>query len=603
MSPSGKHVAATAKVGPNGRLGLVVFDVADLSKSKAIVLYANADVVDINWVNDDRIAYDSFDYSAVAADQQIRTMYAVDREGKKEPRNLQIFNLFATTNDGSNDVIYVRRVQDGGGPTRSTRLMRLSTVDAERKEISRGAPEHVRAWALDWQSNPRVAIQYADERARLYWKKTVSAPWTIAREWNVFADQHASPAPLAVDNQDRLYVIARDEKSDFNWLYRVDMKSDVPEWKALVSLEGYDFMGGVILGQDGQLLGIRHLTDVWSTTWVDPAMKDIQSAVDRVYKTTTNQISCGRCVDPKKVLVRSWSDRQPSVYSLYDVATKKVEVLGNSRPWIKADQMATRTFTTFKAQDGMTIPVHLTKPRGASKPLPAVVLVHGGPFIRGGTWQWDAESQLLASRGYVVIEPEFRGSDGFGFKHFRAGWKQWGLGMQDDVADSVRWAVAAGHVDPKRVCIAGASYGGYATMMGLIRHPELFRCGIAWSAVTDLELLLNARWSDMSENFRDYGAPLLIGDVDKDSAQLKATSPLHQAARIKRPLLLAHGGEDGRVTVYQAARLRSALEKHNVPHEWILYKDEAHGWLLEKTRIDFWTKVEAFLAKHNGPEK
>ncbi len=121
--------------------------------------------------------------------------------------------------------------------------------------------------------------------------------------------------------------------------------------------------------------------------------------------------------------------------------------------------------------------------------------------------------------------------------------------------------------------------------------------------VTDLELLLNARWSDMSESFRDYGAPLLIGDVDKDSAQLKATSPLHQAARIKRSLLLAHGGEDGRVTVYQAARLRSALEKHNVPHEWILYKDEAHGWLLEKTRVDFWTKVEAFLAKHNGPEK
>lgn len=216
----------------------------------------------------------------------------------------------------------------------------------------------------------------------------------------------------------------------------------------------------------------------------------------------------------------------------------------------------------YKARDGMEIPALLTLPANGAQNAPLVVLVHGGPFVRGTHWGWNPDSQFLASRGYAVLEPEFRGSKGYGDKHYRAGWKQWGLAMQNDIADGARWAVAQGFADPKRICIAGASYGGYATLMGLVNDPDLYKCGVNWVGVTDINLLYDGHWSstsDTSEDWKLYGMPDRVGDQVKDAAQLKATSP-----------------------------------------EWIEYQDEGHGWGLPKNRVDFWGRVEKFLDKHIG---
>ena len=232
-----------------------------------------------------------------------------------------------------------------------------------------------------------------------------------------------------------------------------------------------------------------------------------------------------------------------------------------------------------------------------------MVLVHGGPYVRGSVWGWQSESQFLASRGYAVLEPEFRGSRGYGQAHYRAGWKQWGLAMQNDIADGVRWAAEQGTVDPKRVCIAGASYGGYATLMGLVRDPDLYQCGINWVGVTDINLMYDGHWSfdsDLGDDWKKYGMPVLVGDQVKDAAQLKATSPIEQASRITRPLLLAYGGVDRRVPMYHGTKFRDAVKRTNQQVEWIEYQDEGHGWSLPKNRVDFWEKVEKFLDKHIG---
>jgi len=229
---------------------------------------------------------------------------------------------------------------------------------------------------------------------------------------------------------------------------------------------------------------------------------------------------------------------------------------------------------------------------------PMVVLVHGGPWVRGASVMWAADPQFLATRGYVVVEPEFRSSVGYGDALFRAGFKQWGLAMQDDVADAARWAIAQGYADPKRICIAGASYGGYATLMGLIRDPDLFRCGVEWVGVTDIELMYTIAWSDASDQWRDYGMPVLVGDREKDAEQLRNTSPLQLAAKIKQPLLMAYGGADRRVPIDHGRKLHSALSGSNPNVEWVVYPDEGHGWLLEKNRFDFYGRVERFLAKY-----
>ncbi|MDB5935818.1 MAG: prolyl oligopeptidase family protein, partial [Massilia sp.] len=203
----------------------------------------------------------------------------------------------------------------------------------------------------------------------------------------------------------------------------------------------------------------------------------------------------------------------------------------------------------------------------------------------------------------AVLEPEYRGSTGFGSKHYRAGWKQWGLKMQDDIADGAKWAIAQGIVDPQRICIAGASYGGYATLMGLIKDPELFKCGIDWVGVTDINLLYSGHWSfrsDTSDAYKQYGMPQLVGDPVKDAEQFKATSPLEQAARIKQPLLLAYGGSDVRVPLYHGRKFYEAVKSTNKNVEMVVYDEEGHGWALPKNRIDFWSRVEKFLDKNIG---
>jgi dipeptidyl aminopeptidase/acylaminoacyl peptidase len=221
--------------------------------------------------------------------------------------------------------------------------------------------------------------------------------------------------------------------------------------------------------------------------------------------------------------------------------------------------------------------------------------------VRGAVWEWDPEVQFLASRGYAVLQPEFRGSTGFGGKHFRAGWKQWGLTMQDDVADGARWAIAQGIADPRRICIAGASYGGYAALMGLAKDPDLFRCGVEWVGVTDLALRYKSDWrSDLSAEGAQYTLPVLMGDPDKDAQQLKDTSPVNLASRIKQPLLMAHGGSDRRVPIAHGKNFRDAVAPYNKNVEWVEYPEEGHGWRLVKNRVDFWGRVEKFLAANIG---
>ncbi|MBL0149896.1 MAG: S9 family peptidase [Ideonella sp.] len=300
--------------------------------------------------------------------------------------------------------------------------------------------------------------------------------------------------------------------------------------------------------------------------------------------------------------MESFADQQPWITQLYHRESGKLLRVGVSHPSIQAKQMGQTDFIRYKARDGLDIPAYITLPAGgAKKHLPLVVLVHGGPFVRGFSWRWDAEVQFLASRGYAVLQPEFRGSTGFGAKHFEAGWRQWGQAMQTDVADGTRWAIAQGIADPNRICIAGASYGGYATLMGLIQNPELFRCGINWVGVTDLNLLLTVQWSDMFDEYRRYGAPRLIGDPVADAAMFKAASPLQNAARITQPLLMAYGAKDRRVPLVHGEKFRDAVLPHNKQVQWVVYPEEGHGWSKAETRIDFWGRVEKFLARNLVP--
>jgi dipeptidyl aminopeptidase/acylaminoacyl peptidase len=304
--------------------------------------------------------------------------------------------------------------------------------------------------------------------------------------------------------------------------------------------------------------------------------------------------------DRNVVIVDASSDRTPGALYLLDRRKGKMEWLLDRRPWIKPAEMAAKRAVRYTARDGLPIPAYLTVPHGSEgKNLPLVVIIHGGPWVAGNTGAFDSEAQFLASRGYAVLQPNFRGTTRYGWKHFAASFNQWGLAMQDDIADGVKWAVDEGIADPKRVCLYGASYGGYATMMGLAKHPELYRCGINYVGVTDLSLFLTATWADYAQSdFIRYNVKDLVGDASQDAEMLKRVSPVELAARIKAPVLMAYGASDRRVPIEHGTRMRSALESAGNTPTWIVAEGEGHGFREIANQKMFYEAMEKFLAKN-----
>jgi dipeptidyl aminopeptidase/acylaminoacyl peptidase len=483
--------------------------------------------------------------------------------------------------------------------------LRLDTVNGRARLLTQDAPPHVHSWSLDRDMVPRAAISREGDKSRLHWKTGSNEPWKMVREYSLFTSDEAWTDLHSVGADDILYLEEPvSAGSDFRALKWLSLAKKDASPQTLISLDGYDFEGRLEFGPKGRVLGVHYQHDAEKTYWFDPTLKGIQQQVDKLLPGMSNVLDCGECANPTTILVTSGSDQQPPVYWIFDVKAGTLSLLARARPWIKPQTMAQRDVMRMTARDGLSIPVHVTRPLGVKGPAPMVVLVHGGPFVRGGYWEWQSQSQFLASRGYVVIEPEYRGSTGYGTKHFRAGWKQWGLAMQDDIADATLWAVKQGYADAKRVCIAGASYGGYATLMGLIRYPDLYKCGVNWVGVTDIDLMYSITWSDSSEIYKRYGMPALVGDRKNDAKQLADTSPLQQAAKLTQPLFMAYGGEDKRVPIDHGYKLRDAIGKNNPNLEWVAYLDEGHGWMLEANDIDFWTRVEGFLDKHlkNAPQ-
>jgi dipeptidyl aminopeptidase/acylaminoacyl peptidase len=251
----------------------------------------------------------------------------------------------------------------------------------------------------------------------------------------------------------------------------------------------------------------------------------------------------------------------------------------------------------YAARDGLSLPAYLTMPlhRG-DKALPLVIMPHGGPFARDD-WEYDPFVQFLANRGYVVLQPQFRGSTGYGKAFVEKGYGQWGRKMQDDVDDGVDWLVKSGKVDPRRVCIMGASYGGYAALWGAIRNPEKYRCAISFAGVTDIDAIL--RYDRRSFSAPRYFKRWQTKIAGEDKIDLDTVSPLAQAARLTIPVLIAQGEKDTTVPPRQAHQMVAALTRAHANLESVFYKEEAHGFSKPENMADFLRRMDAFLHKHN----
>lgn len=615
LSPSGQRLAVLLP-GPRDRLVLGVIELEGGARPRVVAAFSDDDVRSFRWVNDRRLVFDTVDLNAGSGGQRgTAGLFAVNADGsgfrplvrrhypgnrtdsRIESRELDPnHTLKRTLDDGSDDVIVQRYTYDALGEPLGVSLLRLNTVTGATTGLTLGAPDGARNWVVDAQGRPRVVTALQGDRVRTYLRD--------ADQWALLEDRRwlqEGMWPLAVDASGNLLVLdQRGDDAATTALYRYDVRAKRRDEQPLLAVKGFDVGGPLELTGQHALVGARFVSDARGMVWFDPHWRSVQERIDKLLQATTNDFSCGRCdATVARVLVRSASDRQPLVYHLFDVKAGTLERVGAAFPWLKADTMAERSFVRIRARDGLEIPAYVTQPKGKG-PWPTVVLVHGGPYVRGGSWEWSATPQFLASRGYVVVEPEFRGSAGFGDRHFRASFKQWGRAMQDDIADATLWAAKQGLSDPSRVCVMGSNYGGYAALMGLVRHSELYRCAVEFAAVTDIDLMYTLVRSETAEAYKRHGMPTLIGDREKDAAQLAETSPLRQATRIRKPVFMAHGGSDRSVPIEHGTRLRDAVKPHNPDLEWVEYPEEGRGLRLTSNRVDFWTRVEKFLARHLG---
>jgi acetyl esterase/lipase len=626
LSPTGQRLALRV-TNPAGRIVVAMLDLNDGNKlhSASVV---DADVTSFDWVSDNRLVLSAQDLNAAGRDRQefAPGLYAVTADGVRS-RNLvrATGTPFVTSgDDGSEkpldwnhqlllvptpqagvepDEVVVGRLDFGDRTLDRIVPLWLNTRNGQSRDVEIGhVPDHAVDWWFDSAGHPRALYTRHEGQGAYYWRGPGD------KEWRLLAQGPALSMPFSIDSVDdagQLYVTVARGTGGVDVLTRFDFSKNAPAERALVMVPGFDFRGALLKDAAGTgALGVRVDGDAETTVWFDPAMRAFQAEVDAKLPGRINRIQCRRCGTPDMVAtVRSFSARDPGALWLYRAADKHWTRLTPIMKGVEPRRMADVDFQRIKARDGEDLPVWLTMPQGVKpgQPAPTVVMVHGGPWARIGHWRWDAMNQFLASRGYLVIEPEFRGSEGYGDTHFRAGFKQWGQAMEDDLVDALHWAEDQGLAVKGRACIAGASYGGYAALMGPVRAPEAFRCVIAGAAVADLDLFLQGRWwlsDDIGNEGRKFDLPVMVGDTSKDEAMLKANSPVLLADKMHAPVMLVWGDEDLRVPIAHGKRMREALTKAGNPPLWVVYEGEGHGWINPANEIDYARRVEDFLAKY-----
>ena len=298
-------------------------------------------------------------------------------------------------------------------------------------------------------------------------------------------------------------------------------------------------------------------------------------------------------------------DRRPPEFYLFDSQDRKVEFLSAALPDIDKRKLVPMEPVRITARDGLVLHAFLTRPKDAKTDLPLILNVHGGPFGPYDRWGFNPEAQYFAQHGYATLHVNFRGSGNRGVDFERAGWREWGGKMQDDLTDATRWAIEQGIADPDRICIYGGSYGGYATLMGVVKEPDLYACGVGYVGVYDLTWFRQGDGSDFSrgrgreqrENFERF----MSSAVGATPESLLPVSPVHHVEKIKADLFIVHGEADVRVPVGHAYRLRDALDKIGKDYEWMIKEKEGHGFYQVPNRVHLYESMLAFFEKHIGP--
>lgn len=611
ISPSGEYMAATVPL--EDRTVLAILRRADNSLAGSANLGKNRHVAGFWWANDERIVFSGSE--KIGAHEEPRLtgdLYAVDTDGgdaeilvgqslevnglgsRIQPKRTERVAAFLvdTLPDARDDVL-VSVSPFSSDPF--TTAERLNVETGRRVRVAR-APVRRGTFVADSAGEVRAVIGAGtDNVSKLYLREG------RGDQWKLINDEAASgviEAPLGFSVDGRTLFLQSERAQGPDVIVAYDVASGGR--KLVLADDRRDPEAIIYSTTTGEPVGARYLDGGPRTEFFDSASVDAQQyrSLEAAFPGQAPFIT-SKTRDGRYSLVRVTSDRHPGDYYLFDSVGKSAAHVISRRAWFDPGKMAEARPITLSARDGLTLTGYVSVPPGSDgASLPMVVMPHGGPFGIYESWEFDDDTQLLAAAGYAVLRINFRGSGNHGRAFLQAGAQEWGGKMQDDLTDATRWAVEQGIADPGRICIFGASFGGYAALMGVAREPDLYRCAAGYVGVYDLPMM--HVHGDIQR--RGSGETYLREWVGERGA-LDKVSPNRMAERIKVPVFLAAGGEDERAPIEHSEKMERALKAAGVPVETLYYRTEGHGFYVDAHRKAFYERLLAFLDRHIGERR
>ncbi|GAA0327743.1 S9 family peptidase [Sphingomonas oligophenolica] len=594
LSPDGKKVAGEIAI--KGKQRFAIIELADTSHV-ALIDPGDVDLRSWSWVNNDWLVAVVAATRDVEGDSWILSRaVAISADGKKsqilgkDMAAQDAGEILWKASDGTPHILLSLQTSIYSNEEGFWPEVRDFDVSNGRSKRVAGPVPNVMDWYADGAGIVRAGIAYNDDSrssSLLYRDKQGATFHTIARARGRGSSLGNVPAMFLPEPGK---AIAYDDDDGFNALYNLDLAT-LKTGDKLFGVPGYD-LDDLITADDGtRLIGVEYTDTRRRTHWFDPALAEIQTAIDKsVGERRANIVSWSR--DFGVMIVWVGGADRPGDYYVFNQADGRMRFLAHVSSTLVAAHYAPVKTIHYKARDGLDISAVLTLPRNKSATkLPLIMMPHGGPFARDDE-SWDWQAQFLADRGYAVLQPNYRGSSGFGTEFGNKGKGQWGLAMQDDLIDAVKWAAAQGIADDKRVCIVGGSYGGYAALRAAQRDKGVYRCAVSYAGVSDMTGILH------------YDSGFLNGGRTKDywrsqADDLKAVSPINFAADFSIPVLLMHGKVDKRVPVKQSREMAERLKAAGKTYRYVEQPTGDHHFSEETNRVQFLKELEAFLTQYN----